>query len=339
MIEAIQSKLDEITAGFDGRINHCYLTATMKGDGQYRLTGAVLEPALLEKVTGELERVFSGKRFETGEVKILRPGRPLWVATSVTGLYAEPSFGREMTSQLLCGSAAEELMAKDEWSYVRQPDGYLGWVYRPYLVQEHSADPTHLACAPFCPLYSGPTEQASLVGRLTAGAAVRVGRQEGDWAQLDNDGGLRGWTAADNLRSLTHLPKNEVSRRQQMIADAAAFMGIPYLWGGTSGYGLDCSGYVQLLHRLVGIMIPRDADLQFAAGQPVEPPFEPGDLLFFGSPGGHRHISHVGLSLGQWHLIHSSRPRNGVHKDDLKEVHWLNDNLVGARTFLSQTGD
>jgi cell wall-associated NlpC family hydrolase len=119
-----------------------------------------------------------------------------------------------------------------------------------------------------------------------------------------------------------------------MVQDSVRYIGVPYNWGGITTYGFDCSGYVRLLHKLSGILIPRDADMQFTAGKPIEPPFQPGDLLFFGSASGHRSISHVGMSTGGWNIIHSSRPNNGVYEDNVETTSWLNDIFVGARTFL-----
>jgi cell wall-associated NlpC family hydrolase len=83
--------------------------------------------------------------------------------------------------------------------------------------------------------------------------------------------------------------------------------------------------------------------MQYDAGQPVEPPFQPGDLLFFGGDGGGlpasrsagRSITHVGISLGGWRIVHSSRARNGVYEDDVQAVEGLRERFVGARTFLN----
>ncbi len=115
-------------------------------------------------------------------------------------------------------------------------------------------------------------------------------------------------------------------------------IGVPYLWGGTSGNGIDCSGFVRLLHRWVGIEIPRDADMQQGAAKPVEPPYEIGDLFFFGEGNSKRDITHVGMSLGGWRMIHSSRGRNGVYVDDLQERKSLMDIFVSAGSFLRQGG-
>ena len=88
------------------------------------------------------------------------------------------------------------------------------------------------------------------------------------------------------------------------------------------------------MHRLAGVTLPRDADMQFDAGRPVEAPCEPGDLLFFGELGERRSITHVGISTGGWRIIHSSRSRNGVYEDDVQAVEHLRESFVGARSFV-----
>ena len=88
------------------------------------------------------------------------------------------------------------------------------------------------------------------------------------------------------------------------------------------------------LHRLIGMRIPRDADLQYNAGRKVEAPYQPGDLLFFSEEDNKRGISHVGISLGGWRMIHSSRARNGVYIDDVQDTPHLKESFIGACSFL-----
>ena len=77
-----------------------------------------------------------------------------------------------------------------------------------------------------------------------------------------------------------------------------------------------------------------DADMQCDAAKPVEPPYEVGDLFFFGEGDGKRNITHVGMCLGGWKVIHSSRGNNGVYMDDLQEKKSLMDIFVSAGSFL-----
>jgi cell wall-associated NlpC family hydrolase len=292
-----------------------------------------------------------GLTFDVQDVHVLRPGRPLTVGTNLTGLFGQPSFQSEMVSQLLNGWAVELLLERDRWAYIRQADGYLGWTYRPYLIETPAPAPTHIVCEPVGLLRSGPGADEALTSRVFGGTAVRVGEWEGSWARLALAGDSElfasrsagGWVPAATLRALNSLPQDSATRRRQITGDAARFVGVPYQWGGGTALGIDCSGTAQLLHRLAGVTIPRDADMQYDAGQPVEPPFQPGDLLFFGGDGGGlpasrsagRSITHVGISLGGWRIVHSSRARNGVYEDDVQAVEGLRERFVGARTFLN----
>ena len=99
MIENMQSKVDEIVARFDKRTDYCELSVAKAGDGRWRLTGRALDEANLAEIVDALSRAYGDQTFESADVEILRPGRPMTVGTGVTGLYAGPSFGNEMASQ------------------------------------------------------------------------------------------------------------------------------------------------------------------------------------------------------------------------------------------------
>ncbi|MEZ4643306.1 MAG: NlpC/P60 family protein [Chloroflexota bacterium] len=336
MLTQIQDALTEIGQRFDARVEHCQVTALAQTGNLCTLTGEVLDEAMLTAVTGELNTRFPALDFDVSAVTRLRhadtPRKVVY--TNLTGLHRQPSRTSEQFSQLLNGTVVSQLMVAGDWVYAQQMDGYLGWVNGRYLGEEMPLPATHLVSAPVSLLYANADEASPLVSRVIAGTAVAVTKQSGAWAYLALAGDKSGWVRQSDLRELAALPQDGNGRRQQIIQDSLPYIGVPYQWGGCSILGIDCSGLSQLLYKLIGITLPRDADMQLAAGKQIEPPFQPGDLLFFGSSRGHRTISHVGVSLGGWQIIHSSGPRNGVYEDDVQAVSWLRDTFVGASTFL-----
>jgi hypothetical protein len=330
MISAINKKLDELAAKWDPRISVFDVKINALTEGILSLKGRVLDASQVE----DLHRLFPDLELDTSSINILdRPGLPrLSVGTNLTGLYEKPTFGTVLSSELYFGTSLEVLEEQDHWVFTRQRDGYLGWAYKPYLASEPAKDETHLVLAPSIELRAEPHEAGEVLTRIISGTGVHVEEIRGAWACAAAN--RTGWVPILSLRAVTDVPHSVEAKRKMLLEDSVRMTGVPYLWGGTSGDGIDCSGYARLLHRWIGIEIPRDADMQCNAAKPVEPPFKIGDLLFFGEGESPRLVTHVGISLGGWRMAHSSRSRNGVYIDDVQERQSLKEIYMSAGTFL-----
>ena len=337
--------IDPRTSLFDVKIDS-------ETNGTVTLSGRVLDASQLD----ELPRLFPSRKLDTASIRVLNAGthERVHVTTNLTGLYERPTFGMALASELTYGTELEVLDEQGKWVFTRQHDGYLGWAYRPYLGEGSALAPTHLVLAPAIELRAEPDETGQIVTRLVSGTGVVVnglgnGRtdsrtderiyertaktaQRNGWVNVQAN--KMGWLKSVHLRAVSELPESLEGKRRAIVQDSQRMIGIPYLWGGTSGNGIDCSGLTRLVHRWVGVAIPRDADMQHAAAKLVEPPYEIGDLFFFAESDSNRKITHVGISLGGWRIIHSSRARNGVYVDDLQVRKSLMDIFVSVGSFL-----
>ncbi|MCW1917186.1 C40 family peptidase [Rhodobacter sp. KR11] len=165
-----------------------------------------------------------------------------------------------------------------------QRDGYCGWLPESALAEGTAA--THWISAPSSHLYPEPRVQAHERAALPMGARLTVTAEVGAFAETP----------------LGFVPMVHLTPLGRWLADpvsvAESLLGSPYLWGGNSRAGIDCSGLVQLAHHACGITLPGDSDLQEAATPRAEGPFQRGDLLFW--------QGHVALAVGESLLIHAN---------------------------------
>ncbi|CAN5478733.1 C40 family peptidase [soil metagenome] len=184
-------------------------------------------------------------------------------------------------------------------------DGYLGWLRGEALVDELLA-PTHRVRVLRAHAFAAPRVSAEPVLELALGVGLRVEGEHGDWLEVALTGG-RAFVRKTVLEPLS-APLLEPTAAA-ITRLARAFMHAPYVWGGRSAWGLDCSGLVQTVYRAHGLFLSRDADQQQAAGAEVAPAeARAADLLFL--PG------HVMIALGERSFIHANAHNMRVTVDN-----------------------
>lgn len=279
---------------------------------------------------------------------------------SLAHLRHEPRHTAELVTQMIMGEEALVLRAREPWLQVRLADGYIGWVHRGSVVRSEVPD-----LEAFLDRLEerGPEPGSWVV--VTRGAFARQEPRSGSPAAADlvqgarlqvEDSGDRmirvilpdatqGWLDREAAVPAERLAERFPTDGTAIVRHAAEHLGLPYLWGGTSEKGFDCSGLVQRIYGMHGVPLPRDASQQIRSGVPVEPGARwenvlDGDLAFFAEPPADR-ATHVGILTAGGRLIHASTTRNGVAWDDLRPggeatslgarlASWL----IGARRVL-----
>lgn len=265
-----------------------------------------------------------------------RPDPGAWTAAMDAATRRDLN-GRTLT-QLLLGEGVRVVEERGDWVEVRalmQPssqdaDGYPGWVRRDHLAAPVARTAGASAfvmvpCAP-CTLEDGETIE------LSFGTGLWLASAEASCARVLLPGGRTGTVALGAVR-LAHERQQVTYGADDLLDTARQFLGLRYLWGGTSGWGLDCSGLVHLIYRALGAIVPRDAFDQADAVTPVPlDDVHPGDLYFFARPG--QRIYHVGFASRRvppdgirW-MLHA--PEGGELVEDAPLAPHRRDTLVAA---------
>jgi cell wall-associated NlpC family hydrolase len=248
--------------------------------------------------------------------------KPFLVVNEAVGeIRARPEHSAEQVSQVVLGSVLRVLGSRDagRWYRVECEDGYRGWI-RSWSVQPfgkaelesfHSG-PLVEVDSMVARVRSGPSGRSDPIREATLGARLRRQGRSGNWIRVALPDGETGHL---NARDLLVDRSSLRSRRRPndipaLVRTARRFLGVPYQWGGGTPKGVDCSGLVQMVFRLHGVQLPRDAKDQYRHvrttsylyREAAETQF--GHLLFFGESA--RRITHVGIGLGEGRLLHAS---------------------------------
>jgi len=245
------------------------------------------------------------------------------VSLPVIGLRPQADLSKGIDTELLLGEALTIFERKDGWCWVQAAsDGYVG--YLPEIeVSEARAAPTHIVVPQRSPLYPEPELRKPHIGVLSMGSQVRVvGEAEarGNRYVVLEDG-----TAlyAKHVRPIGSEADGDY------VTIAARFIETPYLWGGRSGLGIDCSGLVQLAMSMVGKAAPRDTDMQAAwLGEAIgRDELGRGDLVFW--------KGHVAIMEDPETIIHANGHTMTVARENfvaaVKRIGWLYEQPTGFR--------
>lgn len=256
-----------------------------------------------------------------------------YVTVSVANVYRNATYHSEIDTQVTLGEMLQMIEVKGDFVNIKTEDGYIGWVSGYQLADATGTDfaEQKLVTGAIFKLHNFPAHDSEIVSEVVAGCRVSIDSEENGWAKIQLPDNSYAWLQADAL-----IPSPPLSR-ENLIEYSKQFLGVPYFWGGKTPKGVDCSGFIQMVFKLFGVSIRRDAWMQhqdsaFVSKDPMQ--FQRGDLLFFAENG--ERITHVGIGMNDGMFIHA---RGKVRINSLVNTHphfdkSLLDSFVDVRTFL-----
>ncbi|MEH6679544.1 MAG: SH3 domain-containing C40 family peptidase [Sediminicola sp.] len=249
-------------------------------------------------------------------------GRKQGVITlSVANLRSTPAHSAELVTQAILGTPVKIYKKQGDWWYIQTPDKYLAWVDGAGLFPMEASRYDQWASAKkviytnttgYSHILPDPSSQS--VTDLVAGGVLELLEGDENFYKVGYPDGRVAYVAKSESQVFSEwLERLDISGTN-LVTTSKKLMGLPYLWGGTSTKGVDCSGFTKTVYFLNGTVIPRDASQQISTGSMIDSigdfkDLRAGDLLFFGrkaTDSTKERVIHVGMWIGNNEFIHSA---------------------------------
>lgn len=238
-----------------------------------------------------------------------------------------PDYESALETQELMGTVVEIVGEKNYWREIVSPQPYKAWCTEKGIVEMTTEQLQAYKDAPKCiftqlygHIHENPSCKSNTLCDLVGGDIMRPVATKGKWTQVMLPSGRKGWVPSSQIKphkGFRSIAKGEGDSgsisdelMEDIIATSFRLKGVPYLWGGMTPKGVDCSGLVRWSFLMNGVLLPRNASQIIYCGDEVSlDSLQRGDLVFFGTPakdGKPQRVTHIGIYIGEGRIIHSS---------------------------------
>ncbi|MBL1215304.1 MAG: C40 family peptidase [Ignavibacteriae bacterium] len=323
-----------------------------EGD-DYVLVGETNLPRAFDKLTSKIKK----NKKVMNKVELL-PAKSLGeenygiVNLSVANMRSKPGHPAELATQTLLGTVLKIYKKRAGFYYVQTPDMYLAWMDDDGLFRVNKSQVDEWLNAEkviyikdYGFSYNKPDKNSQRVSDLALGNLLKLKQTHEDFVEVSYPDGRIAFVEKEFVMDYSEWLKITKPGKKKILERAHSFMGIPYLWGGTSTKGMDCSGFTKTVYYMSGVVLPRDASQQVHTGELVDTKngfdnLQPGDLLFFGTKKTKEkkeRITHVGIYIGDGDFIHASGmvKVNSLDKSKPNFSQYRFDNFIRAKRILT----
>lgn len=316
----------------------------------------------LPEAKSELEKKIKEAGFNfTDEIEIL-PSKNLGdkiygvINLSVANFRSKPDHPAELVTQAILGTPVKVYKKGEDGYYlVQTPDGYISWLDDggfTFMTEdqwyEWKSSPKIIYTKEYGFSYSEADVNSQTVSDLVAGNLLKIMGEDSDFYLVNYPDERKAYVKKDEAKLFNDWYEALNPNGETILKTAYRFMGIPYLWGGTSTKGMDCSGFTKTVYFLNGIILARDASQQVNTGELVDTKegwtnLQAGDLLFFGrkaSGDKKERITHVAIYIGDGDFIHAAgRVRiNSFNKNKTYYSQYRDNAFIRAKRILTSVG-